>query len=85
MRVRPLGNRIVVEAEKVDEVSQGGIFIPDAAVDEPRKGVVTGAGPEADVEEGDVILFAKKAGIDVEVEGVPVLILTSEDILAVVE
>jgi chaperonin GroES len=92
---KPLGNRVVVEPLEQDEVTAGGIVLPETAKEKPQKGVVLSAGPgdrdesgkriPLDVAVGDTVLFAKYAGTEIKVDGKKLLILRESDLLAIVE
>ena len=93
-KIRPLGNRILVERLASDEKSAGGIIIPGNAQAKSNQGIVRAAGPgakvkgervEMDVAEGDKILFGKYSGTEIEIEGNKLLLMTEEDVLAIVE
>jgi chaperonin GroES len=95
LKLKPLGNRVVVEPVEEDEVTAGGIVLPETAKEKPQKGAVISAGPgerdddgkyiPMDVKEGDTVLFAKYAGTEIKVEGKKLLILRESDLLAIVE
>lgn len=95
MELRPLGNRVVVEPIEEDEVTPGGIVLPETAKEKPQQGKVLAVGPgerdekgqriPLDVKVGDRVLFAKYAGTEVKLEGKKLLILRESDILAVVD
>jgi len=92
--LKPLGNRVVVEPNEQDEVTPGGIVLPETAKEKPQKGKVLSVGPgdrddkgkriELDVKEGDTVLFAKYAGTEIKVDGKKLLILRESDLLAIV-
>ncbi len=93
---KPLGNRIVVEPTEDDEqVSSGGIYIPDTAKEKPQEGKVIAVGKDKigedgkvqplDVKKGDKVLFSKYAGTEVNVEGDEHLIIREDDVLGVLE
>ncbi len=94
-RIRPLADRVVVRPQPKEEVTRGGIFLPDTASKEkPQEGTVMAVGegrlddngrrtPVA-VRPGDRVLFAKYAGTEVRVEDEEFLILAEKDILAIV-
>lgn len=93
MRLEPLQDRVLVLRVAEDELSPGGIVIPDAAKEKPQEGLVVAAGPgrlidgafhTLSVVEGDKILFSKYAGTDVNVGGGDHIILREDDILAIV-
>ncbi len=93
MKIRPLGDRVVVKRLAQEEKSKGGIIIPDTAKDKPVEGTVVAVGngkllkngklraPE--VKEGDRILFGKYSGTEVKLDGVEHVIMTEDDVLAV--
>lgn len=93
MSLKPLGNRVVVEPLEQEEVTAGGIVLPETAKEKPQKGKVLSAGPgdrndkgervPMDVAEGDTVLFAKYAGTEIKVDGKKLLILRESDILAI--
>ena len=95
MNIKPLGNRIVVEPIEQQDVTIGGIVLPDTAKEKPQKGVVLAVGPgekdengkhiTLDVKVDDKVLFAKYSGTEIKYEGKKILILRESDILAVVE
>lgn len=95
IKLRPLGDRVVVEPMEQEEKTSGGIILPETAKEKPQKGRVIAAGPgrygddddriPMEVKEGDVVLFAKYAGTEIKVEDKKLLILKESDILAVVE
>ena len=91
---KPLGDRVVVKPTGREEVSAGGIVLPDTAKEKPQKGTVVavGAGRKdddgdritVDVEVGDIVIFAKYAGTEFKLGDEDLLILSEKDILAVV-
>jgi len=95
MNLKPLGNRVVVEPIEQEEVTSGGIVLPEIAKEKPQKGKVLSVGPgerdedgkriPMDVAPGDMVLFAKYSGTEIKIEGKKVLILKESDILAIVE
>jgi chaperonin GroES len=90
--MKPLGNNLIVEPIEEEEVSPGGIVLPDTAKERPQRGMVLAAGPglrlengerqEMDVEEGDKVLFAKYGGTEIEQDDRTLMILSEDDILA---
>ena len=92
--MKPLGNRVVVEPLEQEELTAGGIVLPETAKEKPQKGKVLATGPgdrddkgeriPMDVREGDTVLFAKYAGTEIKVEGKKLLILKESDLLAIV-
>ena len=95
MKVRPLNDRILVKRLAEEEMTKGGIIIPDSAKEKPAEGEVIAAGKgkvndkgdriKLDVKVGDRVLFSKYGGTDVKLDGVDHLIMREDDILAVVE
>jgi chaperonin GroES len=95
LSLKPLGDRLVVKPIEQDEVTAGGIMLPDTAKEKPQKGEVLAAGPgarndagervEMDVKVGDKVLYAKYAGTEIKLEGEKVLVLRESDILAIIE
>ena len=95
MKVRPLNDRILVKRLEEEEVTKGGIIIPDSAKEKPAEGEVISVGKgkindkgdriKLDVKVGDRVLFSKYGGTDVKIDGVDHLIMREDDILAVVE
>jgi chaperonin GroES len=95
MKLRPLGDRVLVKALEQKEVKKGGIIIPETAKEKPQEGeiIAVGKGKVADdgkviamdVKVGDKILFGKYSGTEVKIEDVEYLIMHQDDILGVVE
>ena len=93
--LKPLGNRVVVEPLEQEEVTAGGIVLPETAKEKPQKGKVLSVGPgerndkgervPLDVNEGDTVLFAKYAGTEVKLDVKKLLILRESDLLAIVQ
>lgn len=94
MSLKPLGNRVVIEPFEQEEVTAGGIVLPETAKEKPQKGKVLSVGPgdrdedgdriPMDVKEGDTVLFAKYAGTEIKVDGKKLLIMRESDLLAIV-
>ncbi len=92
--LKPLGNRVVIEPIEQEEITAGGIVLPETAKEKPQKGKVLSVGPgdrdedgkriPMDVKEGDTVLFAKYAGTEIKVDGKKLLILRESDLLAIV-
>ncbi len=95
MGLKPLGDRVVVEPKEQKEVIQGGIVLPESAKEKPTEGVVVEVGPgelldsgervPMPVKVGDVVIYGKWAGTDIEIDGKDVKILSVSDIMAVRE
>jgi chaperonin GroES len=96
MKLKPLGDRVVVKPLEEEERTKGGIVLPDTAKEKPQHGEVIAVGPgewdedgkkriALDVKEGDRVLYAKYAGTEVKTDDGDLLILRASDILAIVE
>ena len=95
MKIRPLGDRILVKRIQEEEKTKGGIIIPDTAKEKPQEGKVVAVGKgktteegkliPPDVKAGDRILFGKYSGSEVKIEGEDHLIMREDDILGVLE
>jgi chaperonin GroES len=95
MKVVPLNDKIVVKRLEAEEKTAGGIVLPDAAKEKPKQGKVLSLGDgkllengeraSFQVKEGDRVLFSSYAGNEVTLDGEEYLIMTEDDILAVVE
>src|SRR5512135_245456 len=94
MTLKPLGNRVVVEPVEQEEITAGGIVLPETAKEKPQKGKVLSIGPgerddngkyiALDVKAGDTVLFAKYSGTEIKVDGKKLLILRESDLLAII-
>lgn len=94
MKIKPLGERVLVEPVKGDEAVKGGIIIPDSAQEKPQEGkvIAVGTGKIDDngnkvpfnVEVGDIVLLPKYGGTEVKMDGKEYQIMREEDILAVI-
>ncbi len=95
MKIRPLGDRILVKRVEEEDKSKGGIIIPDSAKEKPQEGKVIAVGKgkmledgkvvPLELKEGDKILFGKYSGTEVKIEGEECLIMREDDILGVIE
>ena len=91
--LKPLGSRVVIEPTEQEDVTAGGIVLPETAKEKPQKGTILSIGPgerdEAgkripmDVKEGDTVLFAKYAGTEIKLNNKKLLILKESDVLAI--
>ena len=94
MKLRPLGDRVVIKPVDREEKTKSGIVLPDTAKEKPQRGKVLSVGPgkmldsgersPIGVVEGDEVLFGKYAGTEIKVDGEEIKILRETDILAVV-
>ncbi len=93
MNIKPLADRVVVEPTEQEEVTAGGIILPETAKEKPQQGKIIAAGPgrtdekgkrvDMEVKVGDKVLYAKYSGTEIKLDGKKVLILRESDILAV--
>jgi len=94
-KLRPLGDRVVIQPSPREEMTKSGIVLPDTAKEKPQEGKVMSVGPgrilddgkreQIDVKQGQKVLFAKYAGTEFKLEGDEYLIVSQKDILAVLE
>ena len=94
MTFKPLGSRVVIRRADTEEVTPGGIIIPEAAKERPSEGTVVSVGTgdrkesgeliPFDVSPGDTILFGKWSGTEISVDGEDLLIMQESDILGVI-
>lgn len=87
--VTPLHDRVIVKADAAEQKTAGGIIIPDTAKEKPQRGTVVAAGPgkkdePTTVAVGDVVLYGKYAGTEINIEGTEYLIMRESDILAII-
>ena len=94
MKLKPLGDRLLVRPVEEEEKTPSGIVLPDTAKEKPQKGKVLAVGDgklddgkriPLDVAEGDEVLYSKYGGTDIVVEGEDLLVLRESDVLAKVE
>jgi chaperonin GroES len=96
MKLKPLGDRLIVRAIEEEETTASGIVLPDTAKEKPQKGKVIAAGDgkvnddtgkrtPLDVKEGDEVLYSKYGGTEIKVDGEDLLVLRESDVLAKVE
>jgi chaperonin GroES len=96
MSLKPLDDRIVVEPNEAEQTTASGLVIPDTAKEKPQQGKVLAVGPgkraentgdliPLDISVGQTVLYSKYGGTEVTVDGKDLLILSSRDVLAVVE
>jgi len=87
--MQPINDRVVVKPAPAEEMTKGGIIIPDTAKEKPQKGEVVAVGPGKDgnamtVKVGDVVLYGKYAGQEVNIESTDYLIMREDDILIII-
>ena len=96
MKLKPLGDRLIVRAVEEEATTAGGILLPDTAKEKPQKGKVlavgdgkmsedTGKRIPLDVSEGDEVLYSKYGGTEIKVDGEDLLVLHESDVLAKVK
>ena len=94
MKLKPLGDRLIVRATEEEETTASGLVLPDTAKEKPQKGevVAVGDGPiedgkrrPLDVSAGDEVLYSKYGGTEITVDGEELLVLRESDVLATVE
>jgi chaperonin GroES len=94
VKIKPLGDRILVKQVDAEEKTKGGIILPDTAKEKPKEGVVKAVGPGKTLEDGKVqsiavkvgdrILFASYAGTEVKIDEEEYMIMKEEDVLGVI-
>ncbi|MBD3380434.1 MAG: co-chaperone GroES [Candidatus Omnitrophica bacterium] len=94
MKVKPLGDRVLIEVLEAEEKTKSGIVLPDTAQEKPQQGKVIAVGGgrkledgktlPVDVKEGDVVLYGKYSGTELKIDERSLLMLKEEDILGIV-
>jgi len=95
MKVRPLHDRLIIQTMKEEEMTKGGIIIPDTAKEKPVEGkvIAVGAGRvkkdgtkmPLEIKKGDRVLYAKYGGTEIKMDGEEYLMMKEDDILAIIE
>ena len=95
MKLKPLGDRLIVRAIDEEETTASGLVLPDTAKEKPQKGEVIAVGDGAlddngkriplDVTKGDTVLYSKYGGTEIKIDGEELLVLRESDVLAKVE
>ena len=101
MKLKPLGDRLIVRAIEEEQTTASGLVLPDTAKEKPQKGEVVAAGDgrldddgkldeggkriPLDVKEGDEVLYSKYGGTEIKIDGEDLLVLRESDVLALVE
>jgi len=94
MRIRPLGDRVLIKKLEAEETTKSGIVLPGTAKEKPQEAEIIAVGPggfvdgkeiKMEVKVGDIVLFSKYSGNEIKVDGKEYIILKQDDILAVVE
>ncbi len=95
MKLKPLGDRLIVRAIEEEETTASGLVLPDTAKEKPQKGSVVAVGDgrwdedgtkrlPLDVKKGDEVLYSKYGGTEIKVDGEDLLVLRESDVLAIV-
>ena len=96
MKVRPLGDKIIVKRQEAESQTESGIYLPESAKDKPKQGKVialgdgnlnkeTGERLPFTVKKGDEVIFSSYSGTEVKIEGDDFLIMTEDDILGIID
>jgi chaperonin GroES len=96
MKVRPLGDKIIVKRQAAESQTESGIFLPESAKDKPKQGKIvavgdgnlnkdTGARVPFTVKKGDEVIFSSYSGTEIKIDGEDVLIMTEDDILGIID
>ena len=95
VKIKPLEDRVVVQASEAEQTTASGLVIPDTAKEKPQEGSVIAVGPgrisdqgeriKLDVSEGDIVVYSKYGGTEITSDGDDVLILNARDVLAIVK
>ena len=94
MKLKPLGDRVVLKQQEPEETTQSGIILPDSAKEKPQAAVVVAVGPgiekdgkkvEMQVKPGDKVIYSQYSGTDVKLEDEKYIIVGQDDIIAIVE
>ena len=95
LKLKPLGGRVIIEPIEQEEMTAGGIILPETAKEKPQEGHVLAVGPgdrddkgvriPMDVKSGDKVLFAKYSGTEIKMDGKKLLIMRESDLLAIVQ
>ncbi len=95
LKLRPLGDRVILKRAEAEEMTAGGILLPESAKDKPKEGSIVAAGDgrilddgtrqPMNVKVGDRVLFSSYAGTEVKVSGDDYLIMNESDILAIID
>lgn len=95
MKIKPLGDRVIVKALEKEEEKVGGIIIPDTAKEKPQEGKIEAVGPgkkndkgevvAMNIKQGDKVLYGKYSGTEVKIDGEEYLIMHEDDIFGIIE
>jgi chaperonin GroES len=88
MKVKPIGDRVLLSAEESEEKTKGGLFIPQTAQEKTQTGVVVAVGDDEEaikVKKGDKVMYDKYAGTTIQIDDKDHLIISMSDVIAIVE
>jgi len=95
LKIRPLGEKVLIKRLEAEEMTRGGIVLPDSAKEKPRRGTVLAVGDgkvlddgsraKFQVSKGDVVLFASYGGTEIKVDGEEYMLMDESDILAILD
>lgn len=95
MKLKPLHDRVVVKAAESEDVTKGGIYLPDTAKEKPQRGTIVAIGDGKLLEDGsrakfqvfrgDKVIFSSYAGTDIKIGGVEYMLMDESDILAILD
>ena len=95
LKIRPLGDKVLVKRVEAEDMTAGGIVLPDSAKEKPKRGIVQAVGDgklldsgersKMQVAKGNEVLFSSYAGTEVKVSGEELLIIEENDILAIID
>jgi len=89
MKIKPLADRVVVQPQEAETKTASGLYIPDTAKEKPQRGniVAVGSGKKdepMELKEGDMVLYGKYAGTEINIDGEEYLIMRQSDVLAII-
>ena len=89
VKIKPLADRVLIQPMEAEEKTSSGIIIPDTAKEKPQKGTVVAVGPgtkdeKMDLKAGDMVLYGKYSGTEIEIDNNDYLIMRQSDILAII-
>ena len=89
MKIKPLADRVVVQPQEAETKTASGLYIPDTAKEKPQRGKIVAAGSgkkdePMELKEGDMVLYVKYAGTEINIDGEEYLIMRQSDVLAII-
>ena len=94
MRIKPLGDRVLIKKLEAEETTKSGIVLPGTAKEKPQEAEIIAVGPggfvdgkeiKMEVKKGDKVLFSKYSGSEIKYDGIDYIILKQEELLAIIE